>query len=103
MGIKNENRARQQYNESTSLKHTNFKRTLVGLVINPLYPHLGASPDGLISCDYCGDGVIKIKRPYSGRECHPKDVRGKLLNQVCTWFLEIAFAWEVSMRVCVCP
>ena len=24
------------------------------------------------------------------------------LNQVCTWFIEMAFVWEVGMRVCVC-
>ena len=76
--IKNESQAQQQYTESMSLRHTNFKCTSVGLVINLLYPHLGASPDGFISCDCCGDGVIEIKCPYSGRECHPKDLRGKL-------------------------
>ena len=25
------------------------------------------------------------------------------LNQACAWFLEIAFVWEVSMRMCVRP
>jgi len=61
-----------------SLSHANFKCTSAGLVINPLYPHLGASPNGLISCDCYSNGVIEIKCPYSGRECHPKDLRGKL-------------------------
>lgn len=34
--------------------------------------------DGFIPCDCCGDGVIEIKCPYSGRECHPKELSGKL-------------------------
>lgn len=38
-----------------------------GLRISNKYPHLGASPDGIISCDCCGVGVIEIKCPYSAR------------------------------------
>lgn len=44
-GIEKESQAQQQYTENMSLRHSNFKCTSVGLVINPLYPHLGASPD----------------------------------------------------------
>jgi len=77
-GINNEGQAQQEYVASMSLKHANFKCTSTGLVVNPLYPHLGASPDGLISCDCCGDGVIEIKCPYSARDCHPKELKGKL-------------------------
>ncbi len=36
-----------------------------GLIINTSYPHMGASPDGLINCDCCGKGVIEIKCPYT--------------------------------------
>ena len=36
-----------------------------GFVINPSQPHLGASPDELVSCDCCGQGVLEIKCPYS--------------------------------------
>ena len=28
------------------------------LIIDPKYPHLGASPDGHVKCSCCGDGVI---------------------------------------------
>ena len=30
-------------------------------------PHLGASPDGLLTCTCCGDGLLEIKCPYSLR------------------------------------
>jgi hypothetical protein len=33
--------------------------------LNPLYSHIGASPDGFVSCMCCGDGLVEIKCPYS--------------------------------------
>ena len=44
--IDEEDVARQAYIKEMS-SHQNFTRKKAGLVINPLYPHLGASPDGL--------------------------------------------------------
>lgn len=35
-----------------------------GLHLNPKYPFLGASPDGLVCCDCCGTGVLEIKCPF---------------------------------------
>ena len=49
----------------------NFKVEQAGLLVNPLYPHLGASPDGLVSSLCCGKGVIEIKCPYSMRDSNP--------------------------------
>ena len=36
---------------------------LTGLHINPSSPHLVASPDGIVSCFCCGDGLLEIKCP----------------------------------------
>ena len=36
--------------------------------INPAYPHLGALPDGIVSYDCCGEGVVEIKCPYNDVE-----------------------------------
>ena len=43
-----------------------------GLFINPSYPTLGASPDGIISCDCCGIGTLEIKCPYCSRNSTPE-------------------------------
>ena len=40
-----------------------FQYTTAGLVVNPLYPYLGATPDGLIKCQCYEDGLIEIKCP----------------------------------------
>ena len=51
--------------------HVKFSITESGLVLDPLYPFLDTSPDGLVSCDCCGKGVLEIKCPYS---CKQKDL-----------------------------
>lgn len=53
---------------AAAVHHKNFNITDSGLVIDPDFPYLGASPDGCISCDCCGSGVIEIKCPYSCAE-----------------------------------
>ncbi|XP_060594190.1 uncharacterized protein LOC132748587 [Ruditapes philippinarum] len=47
--------------------HTNLLIQQSGLWINPKYPFIGASPDGLVSCDCCGEGVVEIKCPYCAK------------------------------------
>ena len=39
-------------------------KTVHGLHINPSFPHLGASPDGVVQCECCGNGVLEITCPY---------------------------------------
>jgi len=48
--------------------HSDFKISEVGLVLHPLYPLLGATPDGLAICSCHGDDTLEIKCPYSCRE-----------------------------------
>ena len=76
-GIDNEDEARQQYTQEMSSSHGNFCCKPSGLVVNPLYPHLGASPDGIISCSCCGTGLLEIKCPYAGCDSHPDSLRSK--------------------------
>ena len=72
-GITNEKKAREQYWAIQEKQHTAFKLEMTGLCINPSFPHLGASPDGLISCKCCGLGLLEIKCPYSIRHTNPDE------------------------------
>ena len=47
--------------------HNGFSFKKSGLVISGDYPLLGASPDGIACCDYCGQRV-EIKCPYTLKE-----------------------------------
>ena len=42
--------------------------------MNPDYPHLGASPNGLVECSCCGEGLLEIKCPFSFREYDPRSI-----------------------------
>ena len=67
-------RARQDYITSLVKGHSSFNVKLAGLYVDPQMPHLGATPDGLVSCLCCGDGLLEIKCPYSIRDCDPQKV-----------------------------
>ena len=54
-----------------SPQHENFELHNCGFVINPSYPHLGASPDGIVTCDCHGVGVVEVKCPYCVRKQSP--------------------------------
>ena len=62
-GREMEERARENYYALVGPYHSNFAITKTGLHISADYPHLGASPDGIIDCDCCGKGLVEIKCP----------------------------------------
>lgn len=66
-GIDYEDTARKYYDGYMAEKHGDFKVEECGLYIKSKFPHLGASPDGIITCDCCGVGVVEIKCPFSAR------------------------------------
>ncbi len=45
--------------------HDRFSLTESGLFFHPNYLFMGASPDWLVSCFCCGEGVCEIKVSYS--------------------------------------
>ena len=42
---------------------TNFTVSSSGLVLNPKWPHLGASPNGIVNRSCCGRGVLEGNAP----------------------------------------
>ena len=48
-----------------------------GLHIDQSLPYLGASPDGLVACDCCGEGLIEVKCPYSIQDMDPNAINKK--------------------------
>ena len=69
-GIDNEDVARQTYIETVSNNH---QCTAAGLHVNPSYPHLGATPDGVLNCDCCDKGFLRLSA-LTNRKKHPHDV-----------------------------
>ena len=54
----------QEYAESMS-DHGDFEVVKSGLWVSVTDPHLGASPDGLVRCSCCGDGILEVKCPFT--------------------------------------
>lgn len=62
-GITHETDGKLFYMDNLKNNHTNFSVNNSGLIINPKFPFIGASPDGIICCDCCGKGCLEIKCP----------------------------------------
>ena len=58
-----EGTARARFQQEMSVFHDNFEIKDTGFVINPEFPHLGASPDGVVSCDCCGKFCLAHQVP----------------------------------------
>ncbi|XP_046854936.1 uncharacterized protein LOC124447974 [Xenia sp. Carnegie-2017] len=68
-GCHHEKQARDAYESFQRTKHEAFKVEESGFFINVDHGFIGASPDGLVNCKCCGNGVCEIKCPY----CHKDD------------------------------
>lgn len=67
-GTEQESTARKHYEQQVQAHHSDFNVRTSGLVLNPKYPHMAASPDGICQCTCCGIGCIEIKCPFSARD-----------------------------------
>ena len=71
-GRENEPRAADQYLSTQRAHHTNLKVESSGLFVDGIHSFLCASPDRLISCDCCGEGLLEVKCPITIAGQDPK-------------------------------
>ena len=60
-GCEHEKEGRDKYMKRSLPCHQKFKISNGGFFISSNYPFIGASPDGLVHCLCCGEGVCEIK------------------------------------------
>ena len=65
-GCKMKKTARNFYSKKMMQNHPMFNVRDSGLTLNTKWPYLGASPDGIVTCECCSKGVVEIKCPF----CH---------------------------------
>lgn len=58
--------------------HESFSCRVCGLYLSREHPFMAATPDGIVTCMCCGEGVIEFKCPFSVGPCDP----GSCLKQV---------------------
>ena len=76
-GIKNEVKARSKYFSIMINDHESFKIEKSGFCINNKWLWMGASPDGFVYCQCCGNGLLEIKCPFVLKD---KTITEQLLN-----------------------
>lgn len=80
-GIENEAVAKERLLLYLQGMHTNARIEDCGLMINPKYPLLGCSPDGIFRCDCHDPALVEIKCMYSLRDCSPQDIMAEGQNK----------------------
>jgi len=69
-------------------------------------PYIGASPDGLVSCSCCGDGVLEVKCPFSVKDKFPENDQASFCMRKVdnSWVLkqdhEYFYQVQTQMHVC---
>nr|XP_054928796.1 uncharacterized protein LOC129385755 [Dermacentor andersoni] len=64
-GLKHESAALSKYQANAVQCHNNVTLRRAGVCLSAKYPHLAASPDAIVSCLCCGEGIVEVKCPYS--------------------------------------
>ena len=66
-----EEKAKIEYEKIISKDHSDVVVNNCGLFVERCNMFLSASPDLLVSCSCCGEGLVEIKCPYTNREISP--------------------------------
>ena len=89
-GLYYEDTARKEYVAIMKEMHVDFEVNKTGLIVDPMYPFMGASPDGLVSCTCCGRGVLEVKCPFSSKDKELHSVTNKNSNFFCTLMMMVS-------------
>ena len=74
--------AKANYLSVAKKNHRKLVSTEAGLVIMPEKPFIAVSPDLLIECLCCGQGLVEIKCPYSIRDTTPSSSNLAYLEEI---------------------
>jgi hypothetical protein len=72
-GCNHEKQATERYRASAVPQHNELTIVENGFFIDILHSYIGASPDGLVSCLCCDEGVLEVKCPLCVKDHFPAD------------------------------
>lgn len=81
-GCHHEKTALEQYKKIHFESHDNARYRQSGLVINTNYPYFGASPDGIVTCNCCGEGCVEVKCPFCIKDGKVENLMDKRSNYI---------------------
>lgn len=79
--------------------HIDFKCSKNGLFISEECPFVGASPDSMTDCLYCGAGVLEVKYPYCIRMEDPDTATCLKAGKLST---QHAYYYQIQLQMFVC-
>lgn len=73
-GKTKEKSAQDKFYQIVSPLHVNLCIQPTGMIVDKDEPFLGATPDGLVTCDCCEDHILEIKCPFTHRDRTISDI-----------------------------
>ena len=105
-GCVHEAEAMRHFTKKQQLTHVNFSVETAGFYISSEFPYIGASPDGIASCDCCCKRVIEIKCPYCLRDKNLNDAPPNYLKTDSNGNKKLdtkhAYYYQVQTQLGVC-
>lgn len=74
-GCTHEKATRETYERMMYGVHEHFVVSGSNLKVNPQWPYLGVSSDGIVNCDCCGKGCCEIKCPFCCKQSTIQEVK----------------------------
>lgn len=91
------------FSNALKLEHTNMVISKCGLHVSTENPFIAASPDRLVSCDCCENGVVEIKCPSSHEKTlDAETIIAQYFNQDLTLKKTHTYYYQVQTQMSVC-
>lgn len=110
-GCEHEKSAIEAYTNIASEKHKGLTVSPAGLFVDCEHSYIGASPDGVVQCGYCGKGLVEIKCPFCMKDGLPEEAEASTLpSSFCMeivedkWHLrkQHTYYYQVQTQLNVC-
>ena len=105
-GCMHEGEALREFIKKQQLNHVNFSVKSAGFYISSDFPYIGASPDGIASCDCCCLRVVEIKCLFCLRDENLNDIPTKYLKTDRNGNMKLdtthAYYYQVQTQLGVC-
>ena len=98
-GCEHEEEARQAFiQKRINNRHINFSCVNAGLHISAEYPFIAATPDGLLDCECCGEGLLEVKCPFRYCNSDLPDAETGDSEDLAKFYMEVDFAGGLSLK-----
>lgn len=98
-GCNHEKDAIKLYLQNMTGGHENFTYEDSGWIVHPDHFDFGATPDGLVSCECCGEGCVEIKCPFCWKDKTTEDIQGELERNLASQCLEQTLIRNIELHI----